>query len=361
MAGWPSNSIDLIVTSPPYWDAVTYAGDAATWHSYQAYLDDLLTVWIECARVLRPNGKLVVNAMAMPIPQRLLRQETRVLKNIPGDIWHGVVNGTDLRFHEEFVWQKQTSKHMFGAGQRPRPGNNIANNTTERITVYVKPGKPRKFAASVVAANEIDPAIKRDLAQQVWCMIPARNKEHRAPFPERLPARLIRLFAMGASDFTDEFPGEVVLDPFVGTGTTCVAAKRMGLRWIGIDRVPKYAAMARANVERAQADGGPDLRVGFSKSPKIEPEVQAGATTTKLGSIGRELASASTNAQPTGRSTDVGSQRTHRWLAEREAAYMRREFERPGSSRLGVQKSGEGLGAAAAKPETLILAEVVNP
>jgi hypothetical protein len=83
-----------------------------------------------------------------------------------------------------------------GAGQRPRPGNNIACNTTERITIYVKPGKPRKFPASVIAANEMPQAIKRDLAQQVWCMIPACSKDHRAPFPERLPARLIRLFAM---------------------------------------------------------------------------------------------------------------------------------------------------------------------
>ena len=74
---------------------------------------------------------------------------------------------------------------MLGAGRRPRPGNNIACNTTERITVYVKPGKPRKFPASVVAANEMPQAIKRDLAQQVWCMIPARSKDRRAPFPER--------------------------------------------------------------------------------------------------------------------------------------------------------------------------------
>jgi hypothetical protein len=93
--------------------------------------------------------------MAMPVPQRLMRQETRVLKNIPGDIYHGIVTETDLRFYEEFVWQKQTSKLMLGAGRRPRPGNNIACNTTERITVYVKSGKPRKFPTSVVAANEI--------------------------------------------------------------------------------------------------------------------------------------------------------------------------------------------------------------
>jgi hypothetical protein len=185
MATWPSRSIDLIITSPPYWNAVIYDGVMPPWPSYQDYLDDLQTVWAECARVLRPNGKLCINAMAMPtVPQRLMRQETRVLKHIPGDIYHGIVTGTDLRFYEEFVWQKQTSKlMMLGAGRRPRPGNSIACNSTERITIYVKPGKPRKFPASVIAANEMPQAIKRDLAQQVWCMIPARNK-HQTKVPE---------------------------------------------------------------------------------------------------------------------------------------------------------------------------------
>jgi hypothetical protein len=62
----------------------------------------------------------------------------------------------------------------------------------------------------------------------------------------------------------------MVLDAFAGTGTTCVAAKRMGLRWIGIDRVPKYADLARTRVGQTVVDGGPDLRVGFLKWPKVE-------------------------------------------------------------------------------------------
>jgi hypothetical protein len=110
---------------------------------------------------------------------------------------------------------------------------------------------------------------------------------------------LIRLFAMmgaaatttstpagndgsvGAAVGTDgsgssSFPGEIVLDPFCGTGTTCVAAKRMGLRWIGIDRVPKYADLARVSVGQATIDGGPDLRVGFLKWPtKVEEASEA--------------------------------------------------------------------------------------
>jgi hypothetical protein len=236
---------------------------------------------------------------------------TKVLRRI----YHAIVTETDLRFHEEFIWQKQTWKLMLGAGRRPRPGNNIACNTTERITIYVKPGKPRKFPASVIAADEMPQAIKRDLAQQVWCMIPARHKEHRAPFPERLPARLIRLFAMMRSvasppnvaragvDGGGGFPGEIVLDPFCGTGTTCVAAKRMGLQWIGIDRVLKYANMARTRVKRTAIDGGPDLRVGFLGWPKVEAST-ASTPGSRLGSIAdarREAGKAKHKRQAYGR------------------------------------------------------------
>ena len=66
----------------------------------------------------------------------------------------------------------------------------------------------------------------------------------------------------------ERFTGEIVVDPFCGSGTTCVAAKRMGRRWIGIDCVKSYAAVARANIERAEADGGVDLRIGTHWRPR---------------------------------------------------------------------------------------------
>jgi DNA modification methylase len=97
-----------------------------------------------------------------------------------------------------------------------------------------------------------------------------RAGSHPAPFPELLPARLIKLFTFGAiphletdtSGIARGFAGEIVVDPFCGTGTTCVAAKRMGRRWIGIDRVKSYATAARIAVERADLDGGVSLRRG---------------------------------------------------------------------------------------------------
>ena len=93
MGHMPSGSIDLIITSPPYWTAVKYGdgqvegGDApGNWATYDAYLEDMQRVWSQCARVLRPNGKLCINAPLMPIPKEIIQQHTRHLKDIAGDI-----------------------------------------------------------------------------------------------------------------------------------------------------------------------------------------------------------------------------------------------------------------------------------
>jgi DNA modification methylase len=289
MAGWPSRSVDLVVTSPPYWNAVAYDGLVAPpWgtgaRSYEDYLKELQTVWVECARVLRPAGKLCINAPLLPIEQKRMRQDTRVLKDIAGDIGRGILAGTDLRLFDQFIWQKQTSERMLGT--YPYPGHNYANNTVEFITVYVKPGKRKdKTAPAVKVANRMPDALHRNLTQQVWFMMPTkinrdRAKDHPSPFPELLPARLIRLYTFGAAD---EFAGEIVLDPFCGTGTTCVAAKRMGRRFIGIDRVEKYAAEARERLARTTVDGvdGPTMLLLVS-TPKQQGRSALEATWKSL-------------------------------------------------------------------------------
>ena len=76
----------LVINSPPYWTAVEYDGGRSWWAYDDAYLDDIQAVWNECARVLRPNGKLCINAPIMPIPERMNRQHTRYLKNIAFDM-----------------------------------------------------------------------------------------------------------------------------------------------------------------------------------------------------------------------------------------------------------------------------------
>ncbi len=267
LRGFPEGSIDLVVTSPPYWNAVEYDQGEHSWTSYEAYLADMQTVWNQCARVLRPNGKLCINAPLMPIPKDVIQQHTRHLKNIAFDMDHEILAETDLQRYSLFVWQKQTSKMMFGS--YPYPGNIIENNTIEFINVYVKPGKPPKFESEVKDANELTRTEWLDLAQQVWFMYPEdvkREGDHPAPFPEKLPARLMRLYTYGA---VAHFPGEVVLDPFVGTGTTCAVAKSMGRRYVGIDINPAYVKIAQERVRDA-VGFEPLLLVGRAKYPGKE-------------------------------------------------------------------------------------------
>lgn len=263
MRAWPDGTADLVVASPPRWSAVRYDGAPPAWASYDAYLADMARAWAECARLLRPNGKPCVNAPLMPIPKAAIPQHARHLKNIAADLEAGILAGTGLLRYGMFVWQKQTSRLMFGS--HPHPGDIIENDTVEFINVHVRPGPPPRFSPSVRAANRIPRGEWLDLAQQVWPMHPAdarRARGHPAPFPERLPARLIRPCMHGAAD---GFPGEVVLDPFAGTGTACAAARRMGRRRAGIDPSARYLEAAAACI--AEDLPPPPLLVGRPSYP----------------------------------------------------------------------------------------------
>ncbi len=283
MAPFPDGGVDLVVTSPPYWTAVDYGEHAPQWSSYDSYLDDMMRVFRQCARVLRPNGKLCINAPLLPIPKKHIDQHTRHLKNLAFDMEARILAETDMLRYSLFIWQKQTSKMMFGS--YPSPGNIIENNTIEFINVYVKPGKPPRYDAAIKEANRLTRTEWLDLAQQVWFIYPEdvkRGGDHPSPFPEKLPARLMRLYSYGAAG---EFAGEIVLDPFVGTGTTCAVAKRMGRRFIGIDISARYLEIAKGRIRNAPSSA-PLIVVGRAKYPDKE-ELRTLAA-QEAGSAGRQ-------------------------------------------------------------------------
>jgi DNA modification methylase len=289
LAGFPADCIDCVITSPPHWTAVQYDGHNVS-SSYEEFLADLQTVWAQCAKVLRSNGKLCVNAPLMPIPQAIIRQNTRHLKNIAADIEHGILSQTNLQRYGLFVWRKQTSKQMFGS--YPYPGNLLENNSSEFISIYVKPGKPPKFSVERKAANKLTDALWVDLIQQIWNMHPsdvARVKGHPAPFPEKLPARLIKMYT---------YSGETVLDPFVGTGTTCSVAKSMGRHYVGIDIVPEYARLAEQKVADAPAVE-PLLLVGRPSYPGRDELIAIAAE--QVGNAGKAVGEAKHKRKTYGR------------------------------------------------------------
>lgn len=242
----------------------------------------------------------------MPIHKDVIEKHTRHLKNIAFDNEARIIAETDLERYGLFVWQKQTSKMMFGS--YPYPGNILENNTIEFINIYVKPGKPPKFSEAAKEANKLTRFEWMDLAQQVWFMYPEdvkREEGHPAPFPEKLPARLMKLYSYGAGD---GFAGEIVVDPFVGTGTTCAVAKKMKRRWIGIDINPGYIRYAQRRIGDVRL-GEPLLIVGRGKYPTkddllrmmFEEAGTAGAEAVskhKRKTYGRSAAAPSEDEQP---------------------------------------------------------------
>ena len=261
----PDDSIDLIITSPPYWTAVEYdASTANSFGTYAEYISALLAVWKHCERVLRANGKLAINTPILPIPKRIIKnQHTRHIKNLNNDIEHTILAETKFQRFSLYVWQKQTSKMMFGS--YPYPGNIFENNTVEFINVYVKPGKPPRYPERVRIKNKITQQEWVDLTQQIWFMYPQdvkRIEGHPAPFPEKLPRRLIKMYTYGA---VDDFEGEVILDPFCGTGTTCVAARQLKRRFIGIDISEQYIEFARKRLAISEFKTPPPPSCGTAK------------------------------------------------------------------------------------------------
>lgn len=269
----PDNSIHLIITSPPYWNAVTYDNENFIGNSsYEKYIADLLIVWKECERILVPNGKLCIVSPLMPIPKKLINtQHTRHIKNINTDIEFSILKETNLKRYDMYIWQKQTSKLIFGS--YPYPGNIYAQNTIEFINIFVKDGEPLKRDKLLKEKNKISQEEWRDLTQQVWFIYPKdvkRRQGHPAPFPEKLIARLIKMFTFGRCDECN-FPGDIVLDPFAGIGTTLKVAKQMGRRWIGIELSETYASIAMEEIEKTELN--PDsvnVFIGFPKYPNRE-------------------------------------------------------------------------------------------
>ncbi len=259
----PDASCHLAITSPPYWDVVDYECDGQIGQSsYEQYVDDLLAVWRETARVLVPNGKLCINAPIMPVPKSVNgKQHTRELKDIAGDIRNSIVDAGLMNLFSVYVWQKQTTTKMFGS--YPFPPNIYEDNTVEFIHVYVKPGKPRVLPKAVKQESKLSQDEWLDLTQQVWWIYPEdvkRTGGHPAPFPVELPARLIAMYSFAAVPERD-FQGDVVLDMFNGSGTTCVAAKQMGRRYVGIDACEEYNEFAR-NRLKPRIGGKLNIKVG---------------------------------------------------------------------------------------------------
>jgi len=283
----PSDSVALSVTSPPYWNLVDYGVEGQYGQgTYPEYLEEMLEVLAETQRVLRPNGKVAVVVPIVPLSKKAdSSTHTRKLVNIAADIEHAVKISSktaDLHLFSMYIWQKQTSKKMFGS--YPFPPNIYEDNTIEFINVYVKNGAPPKFHKEVKEASKMDQQEWLNLTMQVWPIMPSdiqRKGLHPAPFPIEIPKRLIAMYTFRALPKRG-YAGDVVLDMFMGSGTTCVAAAEMGRQYIGIDINQKYCESARERLKDAVPRMEHNLIIDKVRMPKKGPPPPASSTMQSL-------------------------------------------------------------------------------
>ena len=246
------NSIDLIVTSPPYFNIKDYfqngyqneihsdrmKHDFGACKSFDEYIKSLLKVWKECERVLKPNGKLCINVPLMPMLKKKLNTHyIRHIFDLQSSIQNSILKGTNLFLMDLYIWNRTNSSKKIMFGSYPYPRNFYAQNTIEFITVYVKDGKP---IGNVPKDIKIKSALTQKewlkYTKQVWNIsIPGKNDiafgKHPAIMPEEIVKRCVKLFT---------FVNDIVLDPFAGSGTTLKVAKELGRSYIGYEIYENY-------------------------------------------------------------------------------------------------------------------------
>lgn len=239
MTALPNNSVALVVTSPPYFAGKDYEVDGRGPASFGAYLDMLAAFATETYRVLEPGGRLAVNVAGLGrkpyVPLAAL-------------LWQ-VLHAAGLHARGEVVWRKAAGASGSCAwGSWRSAANPVLRDVSERVLVACKPPFARtpSVAARRAAGLPHRSTISRDdfmaATLDVWD-IPAERAHrvgHPAPFPVELPRRLIELYT---------FADDLVVDPFMGSGTTGVAALGCGRRFAGWDLDPTYVALARQRLE----------------------------------------------------------------------------------------------------------------
>ncbi|HWQ25195.1 MAG TPA: site-specific DNA-methyltransferase [Chlorobaculum sp.] len=244
----PDESVHLVITSPPYWQLKDYGTEQQIgFHdSYESYINNLNLVWSECERVLYPGCRLCINIgdqFARSVyygRYKVIPIRTEIIK---------FCETIGLDYMGAVIWQKVTTTNTTGGasimGSFPYPRNGILKLDYEFILIFKKPGDAPKPTATQKERSAMTKEEWNTYFAGHWNFAGAKQDGHIAMFPEELPMRLIKMFA---------FWGDTVLDPFMGSGTTSLAARNLGRNSIGYEVNPEFIDIARLKLRVDQQD-----------------------------------------------------------------------------------------------------------
>ena len=255
--GWiPDESVHLVVTSPPYWTLKEYPPNHAQLGAvveYERFHDELEKVWRHCYRVLVPGGRLCCvvgdvciarrrnhgRHMVLPLHADIAVRCRRIgLDYLTPILWHKIANAS---------YEVENGSSFLG---KPYEPNAIIKNDVEYILMLRKPGGYRQPSEEQRDASRLAKDEHSGWFRSFWTDLPGEStREHPAPFPVELAYRLVRMFS---------FSGDTILDPFMGTGSTAIAAARCGRNSIGVEIEASYLKKARARLQAEFTDLFPD-------------------------------------------------------------------------------------------------------
>lgn len=244
----PDRSAHLVITSPPYWQLKDYGSERQIgFHdSYESYINNLNLVWSECERVLHPGCRLCIN-IGDQFARSVYYGRYKVIPIRTEIIRFCETIGLD--YMGAIIWQKVTTTNTTGGasimGSFPYPRNGILKLDYEFILIFKKPGTAPKPTLEQKERSAMTKEEWNTYFAGHWNFAGAKQDGHVAMFPEELPSRLIKMFA---------FSGDTVLDPFMGSGTTSLAAKNLGRNSVGYEINPEFIDIAKVKLNAHQQD-----------------------------------------------------------------------------------------------------------
>jgi len=251
MHGIHDESVHLVVTSPPYWTLKEYRdsnGQLGHVDDYSEFLAGLDQVWKHCYRVIVPGGRLICVVGDVCLSRRKNNGRHTVVPlhssiqvncrkigfdNLAPIFWHKISNAT---------YEVENGSSFLG---KPYEPNAVIKNDVEFILMLRKHGGYRSPSVATRVLSIISTENYQKWFQQIWTgLTGASTRQHPAPYPLELAERLVRMFS---------FVGDTVLDPFLGTGTTSLAAAKWGRNSIGVEVDPHYFKMAEQRLARETA------------------------------------------------------------------------------------------------------------